>query len=83
MNPAISVEKVSKKYQLGHADLKLREHLGSLLRFDFLRKKSTKLADTTLWALRDVTLSNPAGRNPRHYWAERGWEKSTLVEDPF
>jgi lipopolysaccharide transport system ATP-binding protein len=55
MNSAIWVEKLSKKYQIGRADLKLREQLSKLMTFDFLRKKSQE--DATVWALRDVSLS--------------------------
>src|ERR1700722_7337690 len=59
MNPAILVEKLSKRYQIGRADLKLREHLSKLMTFDFLHKRSRK--DTTVWALRDVSLSIQQG----------------------
>jgi lipopolysaccharide transport system ATP-binding protein len=56
MNSEIWVEKLSKKYEIGRADLKLLEHLNSLMRFDFLRKKNAR-EEKTLWALRDVSLS--------------------------
>lgn len=55
MNSEIWVEKLSKKYEIGRADLKLREHLNSLMRFDFARKKTSE--EKTVWALRDVSLS--------------------------
>lgn len=55
MNSEIWVEKLSKKYEIGRADLKLREHLNSLMRFDFARKKASE--EKTVWALRDVSLS--------------------------
>lgn len=60
MSDAISVEKISKKYELGalHRDTMLRERLVSLMRSPF--KKRTD-GENTLWALRDVSFKVAVG----------------------
>jgi ABC-type polysaccharide/polyol phosphate transport system ATPase subunit len=79
MNSAIWVDKLSKKYQIGHADLKLGAQLANLMRFDFLRNKSKRLEDSTLWALRDVSLSIEHGETVGII-GQNGAGKSTLLK---
>ncbi|HET6372975.1 MAG TPA: ATP-binding cassette domain-containing protein, partial [Candidatus Polarisedimenticolia bacterium] len=60
MRDAIVIDRVSKRYEIGRVrhDTTLRERLVSLSRAPFRKSES---ASTSMWALRDVSLSIAPG----------------------
>lgn len=60
MGTVITVERLTKQYQIGHANhaTTLREALADLMKLSFLRNRSQ---EETIWALRDISFSIERG----------------------
>ncbi len=76
MSAAIQVDKVSKKYQIGHVNPTLREHITNVMTLKFLKKKSEQ---DVMWALKDVSLSIQHGETVGII-GRNGAGKSTLLK---
>jgi lipopolysaccharide transport system ATP-binding protein len=76
MSAAITIEKVSKQYQIGRANLTLREHLTNLFSLKFLGKKEP---EETIWALRNLSMSVERGETVGII-GRNGAGKSTLLK---
>src|SRR5882672_7996879 len=65
MDPIITVEGLSKRYRIGGAKAQygtLRESLMTRVRAPFNRRRSgARSTETSIWALRDVSLAVPPG----------------------
>ena len=76
MSAAILIEKVSKQYQIGRANLTLREHLTNVMGLRFLRNRQQ---EEIIWALRDLSLSVERGETVGII-GRNGAGKSTLLK---